>query len=57
MQQTEIVAKAWDPDWEPWARGAASLVLDDLLRLPLYQAAAREGRHPHVKSERRSELA
>jgi hypothetical protein len=36
LRQTEIAIKPWDPGWEPWARGAASLVLDDLLRLPLY---------------------
>jgi N-acetylglucosamine repressor len=57
LQQTEIVTKAWDPAWEPWARGAASLVLDDLLRLPLYEATARDGRDSRVTSDRRSELA
>jgi N-acetylglucosamine repressor len=57
LQQTEIVTKAWDPAWEPWARGAASLVLDDLLRLPLYEATARNGRDPRVKGDRRSEPA
>jgi predicted NBD/HSP70 family sugar kinase len=36
LRYTEIAVKPWDPDWEPWARGAASLVLDDLLRLRLY---------------------
>ena len=36
LRQTEIAIKPWAPDWEPWARGAASLVLDDLLRPPLY---------------------
>jgi predicted NBD/HSP70 family sugar kinase len=36
LQHTEIAVKPWAPDWEPWARGAASLVLDDLLRPPLY---------------------
>ena len=46
LQQTEIATKAWDPAWEPWARGAASLVLDDLLRLPLYEGPARDGRCP-----------
>ncbi|MEO7910600.1 MAG: ROK family protein, partial [Roseiflexaceae bacterium] len=36
LRHTEIAVKPWAPDWEPWARGAASLVLDDLLRPPLY---------------------
>ena len=35
--QTELIITPWDPSWQPWARGAASLVLDDLLRLPLYE--------------------
>lgn len=37
LSQTEIAVKPWDATWEPWARGAASLVLDQLLRLPLYE--------------------
>jgi predicted NBD/HSP70 family sugar kinase len=36
LRQTEIAIKPWAPDWEPWARGAASLVLDDLLSPALY---------------------
>ncbi len=43
LEMTEIAVKPWDPAWEPWARGAASLVLDDMLRLPLYERS--EGRH------------
>jgi N-acetylglucosamine repressor len=37
MEQTEMVIKPWDPAWEPWARGAACLVLEDMLRPNLYQ--------------------
>lgn len=37
LEQTEIVIKPWNPSWEPWAHGAACLVLDHMLRLPLYE--------------------
>ncbi|MBC8160180.1 MAG: ROK family protein [Roseiflexaceae bacterium] len=37
LEQTEIAIKPWNPSWEPWARGAACLVLDHMLRLPLHE--------------------
>ncbi len=40
LEQTRLAVKPWDPEWEPWARGAATLVLDDMLRLPLYEQAS-----------------
>jgi N-acetylglucosamine repressor len=42
LELTEIAFKPWDSAWEPWARGAASLVLDDILRLPLYEPVTQE---------------
>jgi predicted NBD/HSP70 family sugar kinase len=44
LELTEIVFKPWAPGWEPWARGAATLVLDDMLRLPLYEQPSEEQR-------------
>lgn len=51
LELTRIAFKAWDPAWEPWARGAATLVLDDLLRLPLYERPS-EQRHPQSMADR-----
>jgi predicted NBD/HSP70 family sugar kinase len=53
LEDTEIAIKPWDPGWEPWARGAASLVLDDLLRPPLYERPPRDGLLPLTLGEAR----
>jgi predicted NBD/HSP70 family sugar kinase len=37
LQHTQIAITPWSPSWEPWARGAASMVLERLLRPQLFE--------------------
>ena len=52
LARTRLVVKPWDPSWEPWARGAACLVLEDMLRPELYQPARDELALHHGARER-----
>jgi predicted NBD/HSP70 family sugar kinase len=50
MRRLALVVRPWDPGWEPWARGAACLVLEGMVRPPLYHSVAQERATPAVIS-------